>query len=355
LILWDLLLTVAWTVMRATVCVPHAGTLEHFLAFNAPLPFAARLLAVWLAWPLEASGWLTGKQAFILIDSLGFLTFLSGIRYALRALVPAPAALLGSLAVPLMMVPALFISAQYPPIFFPYDMTSIAFIAWGMGFALRRKSTSLALLLPFAALNRETAVLLPAAWVLLWWDRLPTAAFLKTTAIISLAFAVPRALALFLTRHHPAPYGSSLPLTEKGTWIIDGNIGWLTHPSDLALWIALLGFVPLLLPALYEHLPDVSKRLLPLLALLLAILFFCGKLDEARIYAEWIVIAGIIIAPAALTACAAPLSLDPHLTGKPRAVLGPASAFVTRYALALVFIAAAATYTILHIRFPAAP
>ena len=349
LILWDLLITAAWAVMRANVCMPHSGTLEHFSTFDAPMPFAARLLAPCLAWPLHASGWLTGKQAFILIDALGFLVFLSGVRYALRALVTAPVARLGSLAIPLMLVPAIFISAEYPPIFFPYDMTSMAFIAWGLGFALRRKSAALAILLPFATLNRETAILLPIAWVLLWWDRLPAAVFLKTTAIISLAFMVPRALALFFTRDHPNSYGSSLPLIDKGSWIIDDNIGWLMLPSNLVLWCALLGFVPLLLLALHSHLPGVSKRLIPLLAFQLTALFFCGRIDESRIYAEWIVIAGVILAPAIVTVCAAPLALDPQLSDAPRAGLAQPSSFVAKYALPLMFVAAAAAYVSLHL------
>lgn len=353
LMIMDLAVAAAWTVMRATVCVPHSGTLEHFLAFNAPLPFAARPLVAWLAWPMHACGWLSGRQAFLLIDALGFLAFLPGIRYALHPLVSASAAKFGSLAVPLMMVPAIFISAAYPPIFFPYDMTSIAFIAWGIGFVLRRKVVALAMLLPFATLNRETAILLPAAWILLWWDRLRVAAFLKATAVISLAFAVPRAFALYLTRHQPAPYGSSLPLTEKGIWIIDGNIGWLMHPANIALWIALLGFMPLWLPAVYRHMPSVSKRLLPVLYLQLAALFFSGKLDEARIYAEWIVFAAVIAAPAVVTACGAPLRLGPFLDEDPRGGLERASVFIAKYAPALVFVAAAAAYVVLHLRYPA--
>lgn len=313
------------------------------------MPFAARLLAPCLAWPLHASAWLTGRQAYMLIDALGFLAFLSGVRYALRALVPSPMAWLGSLAIPLMLAPAIFIAAEYPTIFFPYDMTSIAFIAWGLGFALRRKAAALVMLLPFATLNRETAILLPVAWILLWWDRLPAAAFVKTTAMVSLAYVIPRMLALYLTRDHPNSYGSSLPLIEKGQWIIDENIGWLMNPANVALWCALLGFVPLLLMALHRHLPAVSKRLIPVLAFQLAALFFCGRIDESRIYAEWIVIAGVILAPAVATACAAPLALDPHLSAEPRAGLGEAAAFVAKYALALMFVAAAAVYVTLHL------
>lgn len=351
MLLWDLLITAAWTVMRSRICLPPSGTLEHFLTFNAPMPFAARLLAPCLAWSLDASGWLTGKQAFILIDALGFLAFLSGVRYAQRALISAPAARLGSLAIPLMLVPAIFLAAEDPPIFFPYDMTSIAFIAWGLGFALRRKPAALAVLLPLATLNRETAILLPVAWVLLWWDRLPVAAFLKSTTMISLAFVVPRALALFLTRDHPNSYGSSLPLVEKGSWIIDDNIGWLMHPANVVLWCALLGFVPLLLLAVHRHLPGVSRRLIPLLAFQLTALLFCGRLDESRIYAEWIVIAGVILAPAVMTACACamPLAPAPQLSDEPRAGLGAASAFLAKYALALMFIAAAVAYVSLHL------
>ena len=352
LILWDLLITAAWAVMRSHVCLPPRGTLEHFLTFNAPMPFAARLLAPCLAWPLAASEWLTGKQAFFLIDALGFLVFLSGVRYAMRALVPAPAAWLGSLVIPLMLVPAIFIAADYPTIFFPYDMTSIAFIAWGLGFALRRKCAALAVLLPFATLNRETAILLPLAWILLWWDRLPAAAFVKTATLVSLAYLVPRGLALFFTRDHLNAYGSSLPFIEKGSWIIDENIGWLMLPSNVLLWCALLGFVPMLLLALHAHLPGVSKRLIPLLAFQLTALLFCGRIDESRIYSEWIVIAGILLAPAAVAACAAPLALNPCLTAEPRAGLGPASALFAKHALALMFVAAAAAYVTLHLLYP---
>jgi hypothetical protein len=284
-----------------------------------------------------------------LVDALGFLGFLSGVRYALRALVSAPAALLGSLAIPLMLVPAIFIAAEERPIFFPYDMTSIAFIAWGLGFALRRKPVALALLLPFATLNRETAILLPIAWILLWWDRLPAVSFLKTTGFISLAFVVPRALILFITRDHRNSYGSSVPLVEKGYWIIDNNVGWLLHPVNVVLWCALLGFVPLLLIALRGHMPDVSKRLIPLLAFQLTALLFCGILDESRIYGEWIVIAGVMLAPAAVSACSAPLVLGTYLRDEPRVGLGTASTFFAKYALALMFIAAAVAYVGLHL------
>ncbi len=349
LLFWDLLITAAWAVMRTSVCAPHRGTLEHFSTFTAPLPFAARLLAPCLAWPLHASGSLTAKQAFLVIDTLGFLVFLSGVRYALRSLVAAPAAHLGSLAIPLMLVPAIFIAAEYPPIFFPYDMTSIAFIAWGLGFALRRKPAALAMLLPFATLNRETAILLPVAWVLLWWDRLPTATLVRTTILVSLAYVVPRALALFLTSDHTNLYGSSLPFVEKGNWIIDTNIGWLMQPANVARWSSLLGFVPTLVLVLYAHFPDVSRRLVPLLAFQLGALFFCGIIDESRIYAEWIVIAGVILAPAVMTFCGAPLVLNPALHGGPRAGLEPISAFVSKYILALMFITAVVVYVCLHL------
>jgi hypothetical protein len=351
-ILWDLLLTAAWFVMRERICVPPVGTLEHFLAFDAPQPFAARLLVPILANALEVVTGLSGRQSIYLIDALGFLALLSGIRYALRPLVSPPVALLSSLAIPLMMGPAIFLSPQNPPIFFPYDMTSVAFIAWGFGFILRRKAMALILLLPFATLNRETAILLPIAWFLLWWDRLPTVMFLKTTALISLAFVVPRAVALFLTRHQPTPYGSSLPLTEPGGWIIDGNIGWLLSPSNIVLSITFLGFVPLLLPYLYKNLPDASRRMLLVLVIQLFALLFCGKIDEARIYAEWIVIAGIILAPAVAVACGAPDLMSSDLKEPPREGLANLSCLTAKYAPAALFLCASAAYVFLHLWFP---
>jgi hypothetical protein len=345
----DLVFVASWTALRALVCVPHAGTLERFLAFDTPQPFAGRLLAPLLAWPMVASGWLSRWHSFLLVDAISFLAFLVGLRYALSAVVPASFVRLAGFVIPLLMIPAVFLSAEYPPIFFPYDMPAIAFMAWGIGLALRRRAWGLALLLPLASLNRETSILLPLAWLLLWWDRLPLRASLVAGASVVGAFALSRGLLLFFLRDRPQPYGGSTPLTYRGSLIIDSNVGWLCYPINWPLWIAFLGFVPVLLPALFRHLPDASRRLIPLLAFHLVALTFSGQLDEARIYAEWITLAGILLAPAAATSCGLPAYQHPALDSAVRPAMRNVSAFLRKWAIPLLFIAAALGYVVVHL------
>ncbi len=133
---------------------------QDLVDMKAQRPFVARLLIPQLChyWQFFFGG--KASTLFLVAESISTFALLKGIRYTLRSFVSekiahiAPICFLWGLTIP-------FVYGHIWNVYFPSDTASMAFVVWGMGFALREKRIPLYILTFFAALNRETAILIP--------------------------------------------------------------------------------------------------------------------------------------------------------------------------------------------------
>ena len=134
---------------------------DELLDFSAAKPFGLRVLVPLLAWPLHALLRVPTLWVFGLFELLATAALVLATAAALRPFVPPrwPAAL-GVLLV--LLLPVAFLLQHRWPVFFPYDTPAMAFTAGGVALLLRRRWRAAALLTFLAALNRESALLLPA-------------------------------------------------------------------------------------------------------------------------------------------------------------------------------------------------
>ena len=190
---------------------------DELLDFSAAKPFGLRVLVPLLAWPLHALLRVPTLWVFGLFELLATAALVLATAAALRPFVPPrwPAAL-GVLLV--LLLPVAFLLQHRWPVFFPYDTPAMAFTAGGVALLLRRRWRAAALLTFLAALNRESALLLPACALALHLPLRPSPppvpedlslqpaslGLLATPTVALLAAALAaRALVGFLLRDNP--------------------------------------------------------------------------------------------------------------------------------------------------------
>ncbi len=273
---------------------------DDLLGFTAAKPFGLRVLMPLLAWPLHTLLRVPTAWVFGLFETLATAALVLATAAALRPFVPARwAAALGVLLV--LLLPIAFLLQHRWPIYYPYDTPAMAFIAAGVALLLRERWRAAALLTAVAALNRESAALLPLAALAL---HVPTDMSLRTWPIRQLltrmgpllaGFVLARALVGLILRDNP---GAPLSLFVDDTPRLLANLAWLEEPSHWLRLPAYLGFLPLAWPLLYTALPTPLRRLGWVALAYLGGLLWVANIDEPRVYGEVIVLLHLPVAVA---------------------------------------------------------
>lgn len=272
--------------------------------FSAPLPFGHRVLVPLLAAPLRAAtGW---PLALVwgIFEMLAALGLWLALRAALRPLVPVRwdmALATGFFA----LLPPVFLLKHKWAVFYPWDTPAMALLAGGLALVAARRFAAATALCFVAALNRESAVLIPAAAVLMHVGtgskehvladikRItgPVAAMTGAcvAARLAIAAALPdnpgRALHFYLGKDTPR-------------WL--HNLEWLQDPLHW-LWLpAYFAFLPVLWAVLWRWIAPAERRLGLLAAAYFAALMPVANIYEPRVFGEILV---LLYIPAAAALC----------------------------------------------------
>lgn len=286
-------LAVGWAVLRIAMNREFRGApWAALLALDAPLPFGHRVLVPLLARPLVAAGfdvavaWGVFEVAAIVVLVL-VLERIFAARMRARAARLLAASVLGVL-------PLAYLLPHRWPIYYPWDAPAMAFVAAGTLLALQRRFAIACVVTAIAALNRESALLVPACVaVLSLHETAVRRRALPWAGLMVVTYAVVRwGIAAAL----PDNRGPSLHIALEGRYRLFNNLEWLADPAHAIAFVGSLGFLPLLWVAVRRHVPSDLQRLGgPALAAVLG-LAVVANVYEPRAFGEPIVLGWIAVA-----------------------------------------------------------
>ncbi|MBA3549186.1 MAG: hypothetical protein H0T76_22160 [Nannocystis sp.] len=295
-----LLLALGYAALRLAMNREFEGApWDQLLDFSAAKPFGLRVLVPLLAWPLHTLLRLPASWVFGLFETLATVGLALAVGAALRPFVPGRwASGLGVLFILLLPIP--FLLQHRWPIFYPYDTPAMAFTAGGVALLLRGRWRAAALLCFFAALNRESAALLPVAALALHWRRssepvpqdissstLSIRQLLARTLGLAAAVALARLAVAILLKDNP---GAPLQWFVDTTPRLLANLAWLESPAHWLLIPAYLGFIPLAWLLVTAAMPPHLRRLGGIALAYLGALMWVANIDEPRVYGEAMVL-----------------------------------------------------------------
>ncbi len=327
---------------------------DDLLDFTAAKPFGLRVLVPLLAWPLHTLLRIPTTWVFGLFETLATIALVLATAAALRPHVPPRwATALGVLLV--LLLPIAFLLQHRWPIFYPYDTPAMAFTAGGLALLLHGRWRLAAALSFLAALNRESAILLPFAALALHLrvppvpsdiphntqpvpsdiphtgttpvpldiphvNNLPVPSDIPHTETSSshspradappglpLRLLLPRAFALLaavllarglvalVLRDNP---GAPMQFLVDGSPRLLQNLAWLEEPAHWLRLPAYFGFLPLAWAVLHPWMPTHLRRLGWLALAYVVALMWVANIDEPRVYGEAIVLLYLPVAVA---------------------------------------------------------
>lgn len=279
---------VGYATLRTSVASYSSGSMLTLYHLDTGRPFDRRVLPSLLARPLVEGVGMCVDDAFWLLEFAAVVALLVAAFAVLRRevgerpAVVATAALLPVLAL-VQMGPAQFVW------FAPYDTPACAFVLAGLYLARTgRYGWLTALCLP-AALNRETAIMLPLAAVVLrpeHWRRMVPAVVVVLAVRAGIQVAIPGDVAEVVK--HDGTDRSRLAL----------NLAMLTRAPNTgaAALLMHLSCLPLLWAALWRDIPADLRRLGWVSLAIGAGMLIVGNVDEPRVFAEALVLAFVPVA-----------------------------------------------------------
>ena len=255
---------------------------DELLAFTAPKPFGLRVLIPLLVWPLHALLRVPTVWVFALVETLAAAALVLAVHASLRPLLPPRLAVLFATAT-LALLPIPFLLQHRWPIYYPYDTPAMAFTAAGVALLLAHRWRAAAVLVFFAALNRESAVLLPLAALALPVPGAGLRPRLLRALLLLSTFAAARLFVGLALLNNP---GAPLQFFAAETPRLLLNLAWLEDPGHWPLLPAYLGFVPLLWVLLARWIPPQLRRLGWVALLYIGALMWVANIDEPRVYGE---------------------------------------------------------------------
>ena len=283
---WIAIVTAAvgWASIRTSVHSYSSGGAIQLYNLATGRPFDRRVLPSILDYPLVEGAGMCVDDAVWLVECGAAVALLALTFATLRPLLgERPAAVATGALLPVLGL------VQFGPAdyvwFAPYDTPACAFVVAGLYLALRGRYGWLTLLCIPAALNRETAIMLPLTVVALRpqeWRRAIPALAVVLAVRLGLHVGIPSAGGLAETA---IPGGDGTPLFLLNMIILcppsTGAFAFLVHLSGL----------PLLWAAAWRDIPADLRRL-GWVSLAVAVgMLFVGGVNEPRVFAEPIVLA----------------------------------------------------------------
>jgi len=297
------LLAAGWAALRLQMNGEYKGaTWAQIADFSAPLPFGHRPLMSLAAWPLRAATDWPLALVWGGLEAAAALALWFALRAALRPLVGARWDMFFATCF-FALLPFAFLLRHKWAVFYPWDTPAMAFVAGGLALVGARKFAAAAALCFVAALNRESAILIPAAALALhvgWSGHVlkdmremarPLAAMLAAYVAgrLAVALALPdnpgAALHFFLGKDTPR-------------WL--HNLEWLAEPVHW-LWLPMyFALLPLAWALLWSRISRDHRRLGLVALVWFAALMLVANIYEPRVYGELLV---LLYVPVAAAAC----------------------------------------------------
>ncbi len=254
---------------------------EALVAGTVKLPFGHRVLVPWLVRPFVDAG-VSIRAAFATTEWLAVIAALGGMDAALRRFVDERFARVGACAFAAVLGLVFLLPFRWP-IFYPWDTPAIACIAWGVALAHRRRHGPLLLLAIVAALNRESAILLPFITLALLAGSDHRREAIRS-ASLQLAGVVLVRLAISVVI--PTNEGGAVDLRIAGMWRIDHNLQWLADPMHALPILGAFSLLPVLWIVVRSDIPAALRRLEWVIIPAAAGLMVLANLYEPRAWGE---------------------------------------------------------------------
>lgn len=178
---------------------------------------------------------------------------------------------------------------------YPYDLPEFLLFGLGTVFAMRRQYVALLVLMPLAALNRETAILLIPLWIAAAWPEAGergrrVALALQSMALLA-AWAVVRVLIGRHFAHNPSMTGARL--------LRDAHD--LASPRHWPQMASALGFLLPVVTVNWKRLSLRHRRLLWAMWVSLPVLLYFGVWTESRIFDEYTLLVAVLVTEEAVS------------------------------------------------------
>jgi hypothetical protein len=299
------LLAACWAALRLQMNGEYKGAPWAAIAdFSAPLPFGHRVLVPLLAAPLRAAtGW---PLAFVwgVFEALAAVGLWLALRAALRPRVPERwdiALATGFFA----LLPAVFLLKHKWAVFYPWDTPAMALLAGGIALVAARRFAAAAALCFVAALNRESAALIPAAALAMHVGTGSPGHVLgdmkKCAGPVAAMLGACVAARLLVAAALPDNAGPALHFflgKDTPRWL--HNLEWLYDPLHW-LWLpAYFAFLPVVWLLLWRWIAPPDRRLGLVAAAYFAALLPVANIYEPRVFGEILV---LLYIPAAVALC----------------------------------------------------
>ena len=295
-------IALCYTALRFTYNPPFDSTfLQKIYDFTAPIPFGRRVLPALLAHPLVACGLSLVRADQILEVASTFLLLLGLYRVFALYVEDAWARVMSAGFA--FVLPLVYLLHNPFPYFFPWDTPAMAFPVWAVYFLLRGWWGRALVLMAFATLNRESAILIPLLFGALYAERQPLAIILGLgLAFVTVYFAVSWLVSLTLadnfSYYGPAAFTS---FHKYGQWRFLYNLGWLnSRRLNYLVLLSTLGGLPVAFLVFYRQIPSYLRRFALVALLYFVLLAFVGNVYESRELGE---ISAILYLPVAIGCC----------------------------------------------------
>lgn len=264
----------------------EGATWNDLLAMRAPLPYGHRILVPWLSRPLVKAG-LSVRDAFTVFEWLATMGLVIAVQRAVRSFVPARASVVIAAGV-LLVLPLPYLLQHRWAIFYPWDTPGMLVIALGVYLAAHDRPKWALLLTALGALNRETAIVVPAVFaVMRWADATNRRRTLAWCGLMVVAFVVVREGIAFALPNNP---GESVRWVLDGKWRVLSNLGWLSDIRHAFGFLGGLALLPLLWALVWRHVPATLRRLHVLVLALLGGLLLVANAYEPRAFGAVIIL-----------------------------------------------------------------
>ncbi len=283
----------AYVAMRFQMNVEfRSAPWAHLVALEAPLPFGHRVLVPLLCRPLLAWG-LSVELALAAWEWVSVCGLLAVLWRTLAVHVPSRAAAVGAFGF-LLALSLTFLLRHKWPIFYPWDTPAMLVVAAGTLLSMRGRFAAATAVVAVGALNRETALVIPAiALVLHAHERTEVLRRVSAWAgLMVVAYALVRegiAMALPDNPGHPVHF------VVEGRYRVFANLEWLSSPRNALVFLGSLAYLPLVWWPLHRFVPRPVWRLHVLFVAMVCGLLVVGNAHEPRVFGEALVIGWVAV------------------------------------------------------------
>jgi hypothetical protein len=265
---------------------------DALLEGTAPRPFGHRVLMPWLARGLVAATSMSTKAAFTALEAASAAGLLVALRAALRTR-RAPGPALGLAVGGVVVVGIALVVPRQWPIFYPWDTPAIAAVVAAVALAQRRRHGWLVFLAMVAALNRESALLIPLVLVALRISDEPDRRGLWAWVAAGIGVVVLVRVGIELVR--PDNPGPPLHFTVHGGYRVHENLAWLGDAGHVLQALAWGGWLLLVWPWRARVAGWPWRRLGAVASLWLATAMVVANVYEPRAFGETVALGWLVV------------------------------------------------------------